>query len=88
MPVARSFLQELYAVISAVVLPFKTHLCAQAVWLKRVKNMAVSGVRVILIKLQAFFCDLPTIMLKVWLLNDIWVGSVLHQLAFCGMICS
>ena len=46
-PVARSFLQELYAVISAAVLPFKTHLCAQAVWLNRVRNMAVSRVRVI-----------------------------------------
>ena len=46
-PVARSFLQELYAVISAAVLPFKMHLCAQAVWLNSVRNMAVSRVRVI-----------------------------------------
>ena len=51
MPVARSFLQELYAVISAAVLPFKTHLCAQAVWLNRVRNMAVSKVRVICLAL-------------------------------------
>jgi len=50
-PVARSFLQELYAVISAAVLPFKMHLCAQAVWLNRVRNMAVSKVRVICLAL-------------------------------------
>ena len=53
MPVARSFLQELYAVISAAVLPFKTHLCAQVVWLNRVRNMAVSKVRVICFALSA-----------------------------------